>query len=118
MIVDVQVRTISCDSCDKSTTFNVKDAQQAVNDNPWLNATRVVQRIFDGKNFTYCSDECELSAVSNGSHNPPEQKKIVEVAGSGSSEAIKIAADAAKKAEEATKAIKQGQPAKLTVVPR
>lgn len=114
-IVDVQVRTISCNSCDKTATFNMKDHQQALQDNAWLNSTRVIQT-GDGRNFVYCSDECEVVGVGTGAHNLPEKKKLVEVPTAGANEAIKIAAQAAKAAEEGTKAMKEGRPTKLHVV--
>jgi hypothetical protein len=114
-IVDAQIRTVSCNSCDKTITFDVKDPK-VQQDNPWLNGVRVVQVIGSGRNFAYCSDQCEIAAVAAGEHNPPEQKKIVEVADGQSSAAILMAANAAKAAESATKAIKDGKPAKLQVV--
>lgn len=113
-IIDISVRTITCNTCDKTATFNMKEHQQALKDNVWLGASRVVQT-GDGRNFVYCSDECEVAGISGGKHNLIVPKKIVEVE-SGDSQAVKIAANAAKQAEEATKAIKSGKPTKLQVV--
>ena len=114
-IVDVQVRTISCNSCDKVATFNIKDHQQAVIDNPWLSSSRVIQT-GDGRNYVYCSDECEILGVATTLHNIPEKKNIVEVPDGQGTAAIQIAANAAKQAESATKALKGGKPAKLSIV--
>ncbi len=113
-IIDVQVRTISCNACDKTVTFNIKEHQQALDANAWLKSSRVIQT-GDGRNFVYCSDQCEIAGIGSGVHNIPEQKKVVEVEGTGTA-AIAIAAEAAKNAEQATKAIKDGKPAKLQVV--
>jgi hypothetical protein len=112
-IVDVQIRTITCNNCDKTVTFNTKDHQQVVIDNPWLNASRVVQT-GDGRNFVYCSDECEVVGIGTGSHNIPEKKQVAEVTGGDA--AIKMAALQAQAAEEATRAIKGGKPSKLQIV--
>ena len=40
-IIDVQVRTISCNACDKTVTFNIKEHQQALDANAWLKSSRV-----------------------------------------------------------------------------
>lgn len=113
-ILDQQFRTITCDTCGKTVTFDPKNAQQTVADNPWLNSARVVQNLGDGRNFCYCSDECTVVGVGQGNHNPVEKKKIVEAP--GGEQAIKMAALAAQAAEEATKAIKDGKSTKLQVV--
>jgi hypothetical protein len=114
-VLDVQVRTISCEQCDKTVTFSMKDHQQVVKDNTWLNTSRVIQT-GDGRNFLYCSDECEIAGIGTSKHNVPEPKKIVDVPQVGAAQAIKIAAQAAESAKEGTKALKTGKPANLKVV--
>jgi hypothetical protein len=116
-IVDTQIRTVSCNSCDKTATFDVKD-QKAIEEQPWLKNVRIIQVVSVGRNFVYCSDECEIAGVASGAHNIPEEKKIVDVPDGQSAAAIQIAANAAKQAEQATKALKDGKPAKLQVVGR
>lgn len=113
-IVDAQIRTISCNSCDKTVTFNMAEHAKIVADpeNVWLRSSRVIQR-GDGRNFVYCSDECEIKGIEKGEHNIPEEKKIVEAP---NAEAIRVAAEAAKAAEEGTKALKSGKSTKLQVV--
>ena len=99
--------TFSCDGpeCKNTTTFvkTQEGQQKAMADNPWLNSLRFVQTA-DGHQKTYCSDECELKAIATGSHNK-QQKKIVETANNRD---VELAAQAAARAVEATKAIKQG----------
>ena len=114
-IVDNNIRTVTCNSCDITVTFDVKDPK-VTQENPWLNNVRIVQVIASGRNFAYCSDQCMIAGIAAGELNPPEQKKIVEVADGQSNAAILMAANAAKAAESATKAIKDGKPAKLQVV--
>lgn len=110
-IVDTTFRTISCNGCDKTVTFDQKDAQKISQENPWLLNTRVLQT-GDGRNFSYCSDLCEISGVQAGQHNKPEPKKIIEMP-AGAEYAIRQAAAAAKQQEAATAAIKAGQPVTL-----
>jgi hypothetical protein len=56
----------------------------------------------DGRKFTYCSDECEIKATGNGTHNKP----IIVPAGKQSD--VNLAAQAAERARQATEAIKAG----------
>lgn len=115
-VLDVQVRTMTCDNeCGKTITFDVKDAQKVVEENPWLNTGRFIQT-GDRRGFFYCSDKCEVEATGTGKHNVPEPKKIVETPSVGAAQAIKIAAQAAENAREATKALKTGKGTKLQVV--
>ena len=111
-IIDTVVRTISCNAegCTKTTTFDRKD-EKAMFENPenaWMKSLRVVQSA-DGRNFTYCSDECEIKGTTTGQHNLPEPKKVVE----GNAAAVAIAAKAAEAAKIADAAIRGGQPAKV-----
>jgi len=110
--VDNVYRTFTCNGieCTKTVTFEQTQDQlglkQAVDANPWMKTIRLVQSVFNGRNFLYCSDECELSAVAAGSHNPEEPKKIIAMPAGAN--AIAAAAAAAKAAEEGTKALKSG----------
>ncbi len=72
-IVDSQIRTITCDGgCGKKLLFDQKDQQATFsnNENAWLKGLRIIQT-FDGRNFSYCSDACELKGLEKGSHNLP-----------------------------------------------
>lgn len=113
-IVDNQYRTITCNgpNCTKTATFNIKEAEAAVKENPWLENTRLVNRLSDGRVFAYCSDACEVDAVTAGSHNK-EEKKVIEMPTGASREAIMRAAAAAKAAEEGAKALKEGRPVNI-----
>lgn len=113
-ILDSQFRTVTCNapSCKNTVTFQQAQDQIAVKEameaNAWLKTTRLVQQIYGGRNFCYCSDACELEGVAANYHNPDEPKKIIATpAGAGQ---IAQAAEAAKRAEEATKALKAGGP--------
>lgn len=114
-ILDAQFRTVTCNGtgCDKTVTFNQKDSQNVVNDNPWLQSVRVIQTA-DGRNLCYCSDVCEVNNVSSGAHNPPQAKKIIEMPTAGSDAVVRAAALAAAQAEEATRALKAGTPVTLS----
>src|SRR5713226_9538912 len=73
-IVDSAIRTITCDGgCGKKVMFDRKDEQTTFqnHENAWLKGARVVQS-FDGRNFLYCGDECDLKGVSSGKHNIPQ----------------------------------------------
>ena len=108
-IVDVAFRTVSCNSCDRTVTFDAQDKDAikgAVDDNPWLKTARVVQQLFGGRNFVFCSDECTLKAIEKNLLNPEEPKKVIAMPGGAS--AIAAAAEAAKRQEQATAALKSG----------
>lgn len=114
--MDNVFRTISCDGpgCEKTVTFNQKDPEEikkSHEDNPWLNTSRVIQT-GDGRTFIYHDDVCEVQGVASGKHNPPEQKKILEIP-TGADYAIKSAAAAAAQKAFAEKAIKAGEPVTL-----
>jgi len=107
-IIDSQIRTVSCNGCDKSVTYDAQSKEslaKAIEDNPWLKTLRIVQTA-QGRNFAYHDDQCELSGVAAGNHNPEEPKKVITMPANAS--AIAEAAKAAKATEEATKAIKDG----------
>jgi hypothetical protein len=116
-VIDTQYRTISCNSCKNTVTFEVeenkKNPNPTMNENPWLATTRLVQG--GGKNYVYCSDECEVEGVTAGNHNPPEEKKIIDISkvGANAVNAIKMAAEKAARDEQATKDIKDGNPVTL-----
>lgn len=110
-IIDNSYRTVTCngEGCKNTVTFEQRQdnsgVKEAVDANPWLKTCRVVQQVFGGRNFVYCSDQCELAAVAKGDHNPEEPKKVISTP---TNAAVAQAAAAAKAAEEATKALKSG----------
>ena len=108
-IVVSTYRTITCNTCSKTVTFEAKEEQKVAEENPWLKATRIVQNA-QGRNFLYCSDQCELEGVAQGSHNPQEAPRISLAEGVSTMEA---AARAAAAQEQATEAIKAGKPVTL-----
>ena len=106
MILDQQFRTISCNGagCEKTITYPMNEAKEAVEQNPWLKTVRLVQ--VEGKPpFVYCSDSCEVSGVTTGQHNPAEIRPTIV---QGSSASIKAAAMAAESAQRATRELKAG----------
>lgn len=113
-IIDTQVRTIACDAfgCTKTITYPMSEHKQTFEDpaNAWLKTSRVVQSA-DGRNHTYCSDECEVKGVATGKHNIPEPKKLVE----GNAAAIAMAAQTAAAAKAAEQAIREGKPANIQI---
>jgi len=120
-IIDTNFRTVTCNgpNCNKTITFNMQEqdkekAQAVFNDNPWLKTLRIVQA--SGKNFAYCSDTCEVESVTLGTHNPPEERKIIPIDGGGRAQ-IREAAAAAAAAAEASRAIKAGENVTLNVQP-
>lgn len=111
-IIDTPIRTITCDGpgCLRTTTFDQKD--KTVLDKPensWLKTSRGVQSA-DGRNFTYCSDICEVKGAETGRHNVQEPPKIVTEANPA---VIAAAAQAAANARRADAAIRDGQPTKV-----
>lgn len=113
-VVDNTYRTITCNGpeCDKTVTFEPKDAEKTVKENPWLDNARLVNRLADGRVYAYCSDTCEVKAVTAGAHNK-EEKKVVEMPTGSAREAILRAAQAAKAAEEGSRALKEGRPVNI-----
>jgi hypothetical protein len=113
-MINTQFRTISCENCDKTVTFQVTEdgveAKRAMDlpENAWLKTTRFVNTP-DGRVLVYHDDECEVKGVGSGKHNRPEPKRIVEATNAQA----ELAAQAAKVAEEATTALKSGQPVTL-----
>jgi len=97
--------TITCDGrdCSKTATFpqSEQGEAQAMIDNVWMQSLRFVQTP-DNRKFTYCSDECEAIATGLGIHN----KAVIVPATQPNS--IGLAAQAAARAAEATKALKAG----------
>jgi hypothetical protein len=103
----VQYQTVTCDSCLKTVTFEQTEdnrgAVEAREQHPWLKTLRVVQA--SGRVFSYCGDECELKAISDGTHNPVAKSSLVLPTGAN---AQQVAAAEAQRAEQATKALKAG----------
>src|ERR1700726_4391293 len=99
-IIDVQYRTITCNgkNCDKTVTFDQQFAKRVAEEHPWIRSIRIVQTA-EGRNFVYHSDECELSGVASGDHNPEVKKSIVLPTGAN---AQQVAAAEAQRAEQAT----------------
>jgi hypothetical protein len=112
-VLDIQYRTVTCNTCGKTVTYEQDQRgvpQQVIDENPWLRSNRVV--LAAGKNFSYCSDLCEVAGIETGQHNIPEPPKVEIPQGSAQAQ-IAAAAAAAKAREDATKAIKEGSPAKV-----
>lgn len=112
MIVDTQIRTINCDGpgCENNAAFDIKRPfQEVVVEFPWLKTFRAVSTSY-GTVFAYCSDNCLMEHCSTGIQNPPEERKVIDISTGGSANAIRLAAEAARKAQEATKNIKAGAP--------
>jgi len=107
MVVESKFLTFSCDApeCGKAITFAAtqEDHKAALASNPWLTTMRFIKAA--GKEVSYCSDECEIRAVATGAHNPVEPKLIVDTANQAQ---INLAAEAAKRAANATAALKAG----------
>lgn len=110
MVVESKFVTFSCDApeCGKAITFAAtpEDHKVAVVENPWLTSMRYIKTA-SGKDLSYCSDECEIKAVATGAHNPVEPKRIIDTANQAQ---INLAAEAAKRAANATAALKTGAP--------
>jgi hypothetical protein len=98
--------TVTCDACEKSVTFPAtKQGQgEAIHDNPWLNNLREVM-LPDGRRFSYCSDVCEADGVAKGTHNKPEEKKIIT---QGNDATVSMAAKAAAQAAAIQAAMRTG----------
>jgi hypothetical protein len=112
-ILDAQYRTVTCDQCGQTVTFEQDQRGvpvDVINANPWLKTNRVV--LANGKNFSYCNDLCEVEGIKAGNHNPVEAPKVEVPTGSAKAQ-IQAAAAAAKEREDATKALKEGSSAKI-----
>ncbi|MGH7744621.1 MAG: hypothetical protein ACREQ5_07370 [Candidatus Dormibacteria bacterium] len=100
---DKRLRSIKCDGpgCDKAVEFDLADikAIQAID---WLKGVRVIQT-GDNRNFSYCSDVCEVKGVTTGQHNLKEQPQIQIAASPAEIKALAEQAQAAAVAEEALK---------------
>jgi len=115
-IIDVGYRTVTCNGagCKNTVTFEPKNAPDVAKEQVWLKSLRIVQA--NGQNFCYCSDQCELTGIESGLHNPPEEKKIVAVpTGAQATTAIQAAAAAAKAAEASTRALKSGEGGQIQI---
>ena len=111
-LVDIAYRTITCDACQKTVTWeHPKDMNATVEANTWLRTTRVIQT-GDQRTFMYCSDLCEVAGIETGKHNVPDPPKVEIPQGSAQAQ-IAAAAAAAKQAAQATEAIKTGRPLQL-----
>jgi hypothetical protein len=111
-LVDLQYRTITCDNCAKTVTFqNPAELTATVEGNPWIKTSRFIQT-GDQRTFLYCSDLCEIAGIETGKHNVKEAPKVEIPAGSAQAQ-IAAAAAAAKMQEAATKALKEGSPVTL-----
>jgi hypothetical protein len=118
-VVDTTFRTITCTGftknaetgevtpCPHTITYEVSKEKETFEapENVWMKSLRAVQSL-DNRRFNYCSDLCEASAVESGVHNLPEQKRIISNVATPAQ--IEAAAAAARNAEKATAAIKQG----------
>lgn len=112
-INDTQFRTISCNGagCDKTVThpFTKEGAAEAYAANPWLQTTRTVSTP-DGRVLVYCTDVCEVSGLSAGLHNKPEEKKIINIEEGKAKLAMQQMAQLAAKQAESDRALKSGAP--------
>ena len=113
-IVQQVFKTITCNGpeCKNTVTYDANQQgaeQQMAQDTPWLKTLRLVQNA-QGRNFAYCSDECEIANVATGAHNPETRKTIILPTGANAAE---VAAAQAHQAEEATRALKAGEAVKL-----
>ena len=119
-IIDSNFRTVTCDMCKKTVTYEQQQLNgrihldpKVMEDNPWLKTNRVVLTA-DGRNFGYCSDLCEVAGLETKQHNMPEPKQV-EIPTGGAQAQIQAAAAAAKQRQDATKALKAGDGAKLHI---
>jgi len=104
-VLDQAIRTISCDGCEHKLMYEQpQHPQQPIlefqkPENAWVKQLRVVST-FDGRNFAYCSDECELKGVEKGKHNLPT---IIQT---GTQAAVNDAAKFAEQRQQADAAIR------------
>lgn len=111
-VVDAQFKTITCNTCEKTVTYqHPQELNATVEANPWIKTSRFVQT-GDQRTFLYCSDLCELSGIETKLHNVQEAPKV-EIPTGGAAAQIQAAAAAAKQAELANKALHEGKPASV-----
>jgi hypothetical protein len=111
-VVDAQFKTITCNTCGLTVTYqHPQDLNATVESNPWIKTSRFVQT-GDQRTFLYCSDLCEIAGIESKLHNVQEAPKV-EIPTGGAQAQIAAAAAAAKRAEDANKAIKDGKPVTL-----
>lgn len=113
----ISYETISCNGpeCPRTVTYETSQAQQTFSnpENAWVKTSRLVQPLLQNPQnpnklvFLYCSDECEVKGTALGVHNLPEPKRII-AGPQVNAEQVAAAAAAAKRAEEATAALKSG----------
>jgi hypothetical protein len=106
---DEQYRTIKCDGpgCPKEVRFDLKDVK-AIQAIDWLKGVRVIQT-GDNRAFSYCSDVCEVKAVTTGKHNLIEKlepPKIIPTATEGD---VKAAAAQVEGEAKLTEALQTGE---------
>jgi len=116
-IKQVAYETITCNGpeCPRTVTYETSQAQEvfAAPDNAWVKSSRLVQPLLQNPQnpnklvFLYCSDACEVKGTALGVHNLPEPKRILQ-GPAVNAEQVAAAAAAAKRAEEATAALKSG----------
>jgi hypothetical protein len=102
----LQLIDLVCDreGCPNKIAYIRENEQDVVKDNAWIKTVRTVQRVSDGAQFVYCSDECEVVSVGAGQHNPQTKSAIV----TGNEAQIKQVAAQVAAQHEATKRIKAG----------
>jgi hypothetical protein len=114
MIVNISYQTVSCDgpNCKKTATYEASPQGYAksLEENPWLFTARGVTAAGPDekgqpRQFSYCSDACEVNAITAGTHNAL-QKKVIDIA--VGSTALKQAAEQAARQQAADKAIREG----------
>lgn len=105
-IKDTVSRTIQCEApeCKNEVTFNPQVIEEIQKLPDWVRTYRNVA--IGNKNvFGYCSDVCEVKGVTTGNHNVPEPKAVQPAT---SQAEINAAAQEAKNAVDANKALKEG----------
>lgn len=109
---DQMLRTIKCDNpdCPKTVTFDLKDIK-TIQETEWLKGVRMV-KTGDGRDFSYCSDVCEVKGVTTGAHNlkekpaAPQGPAIVPTATDAD---VKAAAAQAAAQDQLNKDLKSGE---------
>ena len=105
-INDKVSRTIKCEAaeCKNEVTFDPQSIEEIQKLPDWVRTYRNVS-IGNKQTFGYCSDVCEVKGVTTGNHNVPETKQVKPATSAAD---IKQAAQEAKNADDATKALKEG----------